>query len=180
MRKSYGLLLALAVLGGQPVLAQSGTPAKVTVTMKGVGLGDALRQIQRQSGTKILFVVDDVKGFTVTANLRGLSASRAVARVLEGKPFTYTVKNGFISVARRKESQESQKSQKGDGQELRHITGTVTDTQGEPLVGATVNVPGSPFGTITDVDGRYEFYVPADCHQVRELCGHEECDDAFE
>ena len=167
MRKSYGLLLALAVLGGQPVLAQSGTPAKVTVTMKGVGLGDALRQIQRQSGTKILFVVDDVKGFTVTANLRGLSASQAVARVLEGKPFTYTVKNGFISVARRKESQESQKSQKGDGQELRHITGTVTDTQGEPLVGATVNVPGSPFGTITDVDGRYEFYVPADCHQVQ-------------
>lgn len=35
------------------------------------------------------------------------------------------------------------------------ITGTVTDTEGEPLIGATVMVEGTTTGTITDVDGSF-------------------------
>ncbi|MGN1255426.1 MAG: SusC/RagA family TonB-linked outer membrane protein [Prevotella sp.] len=167
---SFGMMLALSVLAGQPVSAQRSAPVKVTVALKGVSLSDALRQIQRKSGTKILFVVDDVKGYTVTADLRGLSAAQAVARVLEGKPFTYTVRGGFISVARRSTTTKSPAQQHQGSQEketLRRVTGVVTDAQGEPLIGATVNVPGSPFGTVTDVDGKYEFYVPTDCHEVQ-------------
>lgn len=140
----------------------------ITASMKGVSLAQALREIQRKSGTKILFVVDDVKGYTVTASLHGLSPLQAVARVLEGKPFTYTTNNGFISVARTASAEKhSPANTAADNEKLRHVMGTVTDAQGEPLVGATVNVPGSPFGTVTDINGKYEFYVPADCHQVQ-------------
>lgn len=35
------------------------------------------------------------------------------------------------------------------------VTGTVTDTQGEPLIGVSVIEKGSNSGTVTDVDGRY-------------------------
>lgn len=35
------------------------------------------------------------------------------------------------------------------------ITGSVKDTNGEPLVGATVAVPGSTTGAVTDVDGKF-------------------------
>jgi TonB-linked SusC/RagA family outer membrane protein len=37
----------------------------------------------------------------------------------------------------------------------RTLTGKVTDSQGEPLIGATVFVKGSNAGSITDVDGNY-------------------------
>ena len=168
IRLSLGVLMALTVLTGQPVSAQGNAPVKITASMKGVSLAQALREIQRKSGTKILFVVDDVKGFTVTVSLHGLSPLQAVARVLEGKPFTYALNNGFISVARTSSSEKySQGTTTANNEKLRHVMGTVTDAQGEPLVGATVNVPGSPFGTITDINGKYEFYVPADCHQVQ-------------
>ena len=40
------------------------------------------------------------------------------------------------------------------------ITGTVSDEQGAPLTGATVQVKGTNMGTITDIDGKYSLEVP--------------------
>lgn len=35
------------------------------------------------------------------------------------------------------------------------VTGLVVDTQGEPLIGVTIQVEGTVHGTVTDIDGRY-------------------------
>ncbi|MEO0733675.1 MAG: SusC/RagA family TonB-linked outer membrane protein, partial [Bacteroidota bacterium] len=40
------------------------------------------------------------------------------------------------------------------------VTGTLTDVQGEPLVGASVLVKGTSSGTVTDFDGKYTLQVP--------------------
>lgn len=42
----------------------------------------------------------------------------------------------------------------------RTITGTILDDQDEPLIGATVSVPNSAIGTVTDFDGKYSIEVP--------------------
>jgi TonB-linked SusC/RagA family outer membrane protein len=39
------------------------------------------------------------------------------------------------------------------------VTGSVTDTTGEPLIGATVAVKGTSVGTATDIDGNYSLNV---------------------
>lgn len=48
----------------------------------------------------------------------------------------------------------------------RTITGTVTDEQGEPLIGASVLVEDTQIGTITDIDGQYTLEVPEDAQQL--------------
>ncbi len=40
------------------------------------------------------------------------------------------------------------------------VVGTVTDGNGEPIIGATVQVKGGSLGVITDIDGRYTITVP--------------------
>ena len=47
------------------------------------------------------------------------------------------------------------------GQDGRVITGNVADVEGVPLIGATVQVPNSTVGTVTDIDGNFEISVPA-------------------
>ena len=42
----------------------------------------------------------------------------------------------------------------------RTITGTVTDEEGETLIGASVLVEGTSSGTVTDIDGTYSIDVP--------------------
>ena len=41
------------------------------------------------------------------------------------------------------------------------VTGTVTDVNGEPIIGAYVLVQGTSNGTSTDVDGKYQISVPS-------------------
>lgn len=40
-------------------------------------------------------------------------------------------------------------------------SGTVIDDQGDPVVGATISVPGTSIATATDIDGRFTINVPA-------------------
>lgn len=46
-------------------------------------------------------------------------------------------------------------------QSPRTVSGTVTDENSEPLIGATVKVAGSATGVMTDIDGRYTISVGA-------------------
>lgn len=39
------------------------------------------------------------------------------------------------------------------------ITGTVVDTNKEPLIGVTVKIPGTSVGTVTDIDGTYSLSI---------------------
>ena len=41
------------------------------------------------------------------------------------------------------------------------LKGTVTDSQGEPIVGATIKVKGTAGGTISDIDGNFTVKAPA-------------------
>lgn len=38
------------------------------------------------------------------------------------------------------------------------VTGTVTDIQGNPLIGVAVIIKGTLTGVLTDVDGQYQIY----------------------
>lgn len=42
----------------------------------------------------------------------------------------------------------------------RTISGTISDTSGEPLIGASILVKGTTSGTVTDIDGKYTLAVP--------------------
>ncbi|MDE6217417.1 MAG: TonB-dependent receptor, partial [Muribaculaceae bacterium] len=45
--------------------------------------------------------------------------------------------------------------------------GMVIDESGEPLVGATVSVPGTHLGVAADLDGRFSLKVPDNAKQIR-------------
>ncbi len=45
--------------------------------------------------------------------------------------------------------------------QIRTITGTVTDKSGEKVIGATISIPGTTSGTLSDINGKYSIDVPA-------------------
>ena len=51
-------------------------------------------------------------------------------------------------------------SSEGMQQNTVKVTGTVKDTNGEPIIGANVMVVGTATGVITDIDGNFMLEVP--------------------
>lgn len=49
----------------------------------------------------------------------------------------------------------------------RKVTGTVTDSQGLEVIGATVTIPGTKVATVTDINGKYSIDVPAGAKQLK-------------
>lgn len=46
------------------------------------------------------------------------------------------------------------------------VTGTVTDSDGIPLIGATILVEGTTTGTVTDIDGKFSIAIPANAERL--------------
>lgn len=55
----------------------------------------------------------------------------------------------------------------------KQITGTVTDEQGEPLLGVTVVVEGTSSGTTTNLDGQFSLMAPANATLSISFLGYE-------
>ena len=52
-------------------------------------------------------------------------------------------------------------------QQQKEINGKVTDSQGEPLPGATVLVNGTSVGTVTDIDGLFSLRIPVTAEMLQ-------------
>ena len=57
--------------------------------------------------------------------------------------------------------------------QTKQFSGTVTDSNGEPLPGVTVMVQGTTIGTITDLDGKYQLNASEDAKLVFSFIGYE-------
>lgn len=64
--------------------------------------------------------------------------------------------------------------------ELASVTGTVTDTAGEPLIGVTVTVPGTATGVSTDIDGKYTIRVDSKGKLRFSYVGYQTVEEAVE
>ena len=49
------------------------------------------------------------------------------------------------------------------------VSGTVTDEKGEPIIGASVFIPGTSIGVATDLDGNYVLKVPANTKNIERM-----------
>ena len=142
------MLMALLLI--VPVVtAQAQTTKKFSVTIQNEQLPSALNKISNASGYKINYNTEDLQKYRVTVQLKEVTITEALDKVLEGKPFRYQVSKEFITI-RRSQAQVSLVPAKG-----RTIKGFVYDENNEPLPGVSVRVKGDTKGNITSIDGEY-------------------------
>lgn len=165
------LMLLFFVLG---VSAQS-LSKKFSVSFKNTPLPTALKKIGKQSGVRVEFAYEDVKGYSVSANLTGVNAESAVRTVISNRPLTYkVVGDKFIIVSKdashRKATPSNEKAESTYSREEvvgsyaqqvgKTVKGKVMDEKHEPLPGVSVKCGNSRMGTYTDMNGEFSFTLP--------------------
>ena len=106
----------------------------------------------------LLTLNSDIMNETIYQFRKGCFALIAVAAVLVAVPQPAKADSGAIAM-----------------QQQNNVRGRVTDTNGDPVVGANVIIKGTTQGTVTDADGRYSLAnVPSDAIIIVSFLGFDQ------
>lgn len=135
--------------------------AKVSIRMNNVKLDKILNEIENQ--TDYLFIYNnqvDINKIT-SVKVKNEAVAQVLDRILSGTGINYELEGTHIIL-----TTEAIKDLHAQ-QQAKTVTGTVTDVNGEPIIGANIRIKGTTTGTITDIDGN--FSIKAEPQSVIEV-----------
>ncbi len=153
------LLLLITFFQSYATISYSQTTL-LSLDLKDATVGSVLEKIEEQSDFYFLFnakLVDIDRKVSVSVNNQKIFP--VLDRLFTNTNVEYVVYNQQIVLS----PGEYIAGLKNQAQQPRTITGTVTDQNGDPVIGASVVVKGTTLGTITDVQGNFSLAnVPED------------------
>ena len=145
--------------------------AKVSIPDSQLRVGQILSQIESQ--TDYLFVYNkksvDVRR-TVNVDAKNKAVAELLDEIFAGTNIRYVMEGKNIVLTKRGESIENVA---GTQQERVTVKGVVTDSKGEPIIGANVLEKGTTNGIITNLDGEFPLNAPANATLVISYIGYE-------
>lgn len=154
--RSWGVLRALLILLFMTVSIQWAT-AQLTLNIPRTTLGAAIQKIRSQSDYQF-FYSDKLAATPVDAvKVKDTSLEKVLFQLLKDKNITFKIEDNIVYLSE-KESKKTEQRQTG---KERKVSGQVTDSKGEPLIGVSIQVKGTNEGAITDMDGNYTITTKA-------------------
>lgn len=151
-------------------VAAKGTAQTVTFSGKNVKLENVLNQIEKQTGFVFFYSTEDIKiSRPVTVSLRNIPLKEALKMIMADQPLNYIIKDNTIFIKKTDE-----KTEVNVKPPLVNITGNVKDETGKPISSASVTVPGTPIGAVTNDRGDFSLNnVPEKAKLVISHIGYE-------
>lgn len=138
------LLLTLVPMGA--------AAQKYSVTYKNTNIEQVIQDLRKRTGYDFVYqkqVLQDVGA--VTATYKHMTLEQILNRIfLDEDDVDFDIVGKTVVLSKSKGNVKQIK---------RTITGTVTDSEGESLPGASIRVVGSETGTITDTDGQFSILI---------------------
>ena len=150
MRKFIISLLFTAVT----LVAAAITPpdTKVSVSFVNEPAETALKEIGRRANLNIVYKSDiTAKWPKITLKAENQTAESIIKTIAGRIGEPYQIKGNIVTIGQSKGTRL-----------VRTIKGTVTDTEGETLPGATVSIKGTSVGKPTDAEGRFSLNVDSE------------------
>ena len=144
----------------QITFASDSYSQRISLSEKNSSIVEVFRQIRKQSGYDFLYTTSLINNAKpVSIQVKNALLEKVLEQCFAGQPFTYSVESKTIVVNAKPVQLEEQKADA-----LIPITGKVTDSKGEPLIGVSVKLKGTTIGTTTDINGSYS--INTDGQQV--------------
>ncbi len=132
---------------------------RIDIAVNQVSLEQLFKEIQSKSEF-IFFYKDDVRNYKVSMNIKGATVGRILDKALKNTNLTYKITDRQVVVMKR--AAKNDEVEKSDRQQTKEVKGTIKDSNGVPLAGATVLLKDTTKGTSTDFDGNFSLNVPDD------------------
>ena len=122
----------------------------ITLNLSKVPLNTALKEIEKQTSMSVVYNTNDVDiNRVISIKVSKESLTNVMGQLFKGTNISYSIVDKHIVLSTKKEVEQQKKTPIV-------ATGTVTDAQGEPLIGVSILVKGTATGAITDMDGNFK------------------------
>ena len=114
--------------------------------------------IEKQTGKRIFYansILDDQEKINLKAV--NITIAEVLSQILTGKKLEWSIEPKFITIVEIK-NQPKPKTTLTKADSTIPVTGRVTNENGEPIAGATVQVKGTKNGVSTGIDGTFRLY----------------------
>ncbi|MBP9031417.1 MAG: TonB-dependent receptor [Dysgonomonadaceae bacterium] len=161
MRVTLILLCLIAFqLQAEDVYSQK---TKISLDMKNASVEKVLQTIEEESDYFFLYnnklVNVDRK---VSVRVKNAAISDILDKLFASQNVEYQVEGNQIILSPKEKAKEIVSLVEGVQQQQKTITGKVTDSNGEPIIGANIIEVGTTNGTVTDIDGNFSLQVEDD------------------
>lgn len=138
------------------------TDRPIDLNYNNVPLKRVLHNIEKATGYKMIYAVDDVKEFGVTSSGKAANIKEALDIILAGKPLTFNVKKEYVYIVRKNTARANKPAATSlVTKNSILIQGTVVDQAGETLPGVAINIDELEWGTVSDANGGFIFEMEA-------------------
>jgi TonB-linked SusC/RagA family outer membrane protein len=162
------LMLVFLQAGATEAYSQK---ARVTIHAKNAKLSDVLDEMERQTDYLFFYNKKNINANKrVTVNAKDVPVSDVLDKTLDSD-VAYGMVNDHVILSK-KENLKENIAVAAILQQTIVVTGTVTDTDGEPVIGANVVEKGTTNGNITDVNGKFTLNVSPGATLVISFIGY--------
>ena len=143
----------IVVLLTSAILQVSAATYGQNVTLKHdrVKLATVLNEIRKQTGVDFVFSDKIIAGARpVSINVANVSLEAALEECFKNQPVTFTIDHKMVTIEKRPVSFLGM-----DQLIIARLTGTVKDTDGLPLPGASIAIKGTSKHVIADAEGKF-------------------------
>ncbi|EJW98193.1 TonB-dependent receptor plug [gut metagenome] len=119
--------------------------------MKSQPVEDVFNQISQQTGIKFFYDHESIsQAPQLTLKLSNASLQETLNAIAKQTNLRFERKGNTVLVSAFKDNSDNENTGKPV-----FVKGTVSDNNGEPIIGASIQVKGTTTGTITDIDGNF-------------------------
>jgi TonB-linked SusC/RagA family outer membrane protein len=127
----------------------------ITLSSENAPLKTVFREIEKQTGFHFFYRVSLAARFrNVNVHLNNVPVEEAMDKVLHGLPLQYKIVNKTIVVTEKPVPQQPVAAPEQLSPSA-NVSGTVTDQQQKPLIGASIKIKNTERGTLTDQNGAF-------------------------
>lgn len=143
--------------------------AKLNLEMKSTSIKKVCEEIEKRSDYRFIFAGNTKKIITKKVNLsvNSQNIESVLDNILSDTELTYIISGNQVAIFRDEAKVITEDiheiiSEITVQQQKKSITGTITDTDGEAIIGANIIEAGTTNGTVTDLNGNFSLSVQQD------------------
>lgn len=126
----------------------------ISLTMQNVTVQQAITALNRTANYSVVLNADDIDlSKKISVSAKNATLDNVLSQIFIGQDVSWEIEGTRIKVTKKPE----QNNRTGQTPvTTRNIRGSIKDSSGDPLIGASIMVKGTNLGFLTDVDGNYE------------------------